>query len=47
MSSGVGFARDGATHNLNCILFYIYDSLRKFYIVLFSTVISDASLGCY
>ena len=37
----------GATHNLNYILFYIYDSLRKFYIVLFSTVINDASLGCY
>ena len=37
----------GATHNLNCILFYIYDSLGKFYIVNFSTVINDASIGCY
>ena len=37
----------GATHSLNYILFYIYDNLRKFFIVLFSTVINDASLGCY
>ena len=28
----------GASHNLDYILVYIYDNLRKFHIVLFSTV---------
>ena len=34
------------THNLDYILFYNYDNLRNVYNV-FSTVINDASLGCY
>ena len=37
----------GATYDLNCILFYIYDNLRKIFIVLFSTEINDSFLGCY
>ena len=32
----------GATYDLNCILFYIYDNLRRIFIVFFSTVINDA-----
>ena len=32
----------GAAYDLNCILFYIYDNLRKIFSVLFSTVINDA-----